>query len=165
MTLRPDDPPGARFYYYPGPPLPEEWSYIVDDYAIAYGPGTWPFWRRPPYSKHLEPTSVRVAPDTQFVAWGHEYVSLRPDPQFLGFVTANLNLEMRRSVTVGTRIRIDVRERTYSIDSRCPASLRPQAEAKAAKLVDLIAAAVAERDGGQARPVTAADKFRPQPQD
>ncbi|MFD0631884.1 hypothetical protein [Catenulispora yoronensis] len=35
----------------------------MDDYAILYGPGIWPFWRRPPNGRLLEPASVRVAPD------------------------------------------------------------------------------------------------------
>lgn len=44
LGLREDDPPGAKFYMWPGTPPEGDWSYIVDDFAVGYRRDTlWPF--------------------------------------------------------------------------------------------------------------------------
>jgi hypothetical protein len=142
---------------YPGPPLPEEWAYIVDDHSIAYGPGPWPFYRLSAHGQQPEPSEIRVAPDSEFVSWGHEYVTLRPD-QF-GCVNTTIHVEIRRCITVRVELRFDLRKRSWLIGDRCPEQIREQAEAKAARLTTLINTGFAERDAGAARPITAYDQW------
>lgn len=155
--IRPDDPPGSAFYMHPGPPLPERWAYVVDDHCISYGPGPWPFYRLPANSQQPEPSAIRVAPDSEFVSWGHEYVTLRPD-QF-GCVNAVIHVEVRRCVTVRVEIRFDLTTRTWRIGDRCPEQLWQQAQAKTERLTVLISDGFADRDAGAKRPITAYERW------
>jgi len=142
---------------YPGPVLPETWAYVVDDHSIVYGPGPWPFHRLPIGSGPPEPSAIRVAPDPEYVSWGHEYVTLRPD-QF-GCVNTTIHIEIRRCITVRVDLRFNLDERTWLIGDRCPEQIRAQADSKAARLMALINAAFTARDAGVERPITAYEQW------
>lgn len=66
--------PDERFDMYPSKPPEGTWAYVVDDYGIVFGRGWWPFYD----NRSLQPSAVRLAPDTAFRAWRNEYVLVYP---------------------------------------------------------------------------------------
>jgi len=84
-------------------------------------------------------------------------VTLQPD-QF-GCVNTTIRIEIRRCVTVRVDLRFNLRERTWLIGDRCPEQIRAQADAKAARLMALINAGLAERDADVERPITAYEQW------
>ena len=143
LGLREDDPRGAKFYMYPAKPLKGDWSYIVDDYGIAYQSGTlWPFrstdrdddrqsvaslvrngekrgedWR---LGEGCGWRSVRFSPDLDYpYAGGQNYVSVWPDMREAWKAHADLHLYVRPQgqggITMACSLAIDLRDMTGTI--------------------------------------------------
>jgi len=137
--------------------LPDgDWAYEVDDFDIAYGPGWWP------YHRDGQPSGVRLAPNTRYWAWRNEYVLAHPTGRG-PTVHAGLQLYERKqgmgAMIVRCRVVLDLKHGSFTVDERCPPHLRPQADTKAQRLLDLILAARRERRRGQPAPLTAHQRW------
>ena len=141
--IREDDPPGAEFYSWPAKPVEgSDWSYIVDDFSIAYRHGTlWPFrsTRTGEASdeqgiQHLKRAGekcgedwslgegcawrpVRLSPDLDYgYSGGQNYVTVWPDLHEAWKATADLHLYVRPQgqgvIVVDCTLIIDLRDMT-----------------------------------------------------
>ncbi|MEU6191366.1 hypothetical protein [Nocardia sp. NPDC047038] len=157
LTLRPSDPAGSTFHSHGLPTPAGRWSYILDDYSIAYGSGLWPF--QPTKAKQasepacLRASSVRVSPDVEHRSWDNEYVSLLPRYGLdAAFIEARMNLFVRMegafAVVVRTTLLLNLRTATAELECDCPRQLTRQAIAKASRLLDFIARHQQARDQG-----------------
>lgn len=155
--------PGERVSPFESRQPTGDWSYIVDDDGISYGPGPFPFhgiWMSDP---QLEPKIVRLAPDCAYYAWGHEYVLLEPtaDGRASADITITVRPLNRGAVTVGVSVLLDAAAGSYALGD-CPAHVRDAAEEKAGKLLRFLQTAIAERDAGRSKPDTAFDRWAAQ---
>lgn len=167
------DPAGSEFDMYAQPVPAGEWSYALDDHGIRYRRFGWPFGRSYKRRGEPEPTSVRLAPDTEYRSWRNEYVLLYPGRlhECYGDATpdwahAYLNLWVRAQGMGGVVVRlveveIDVRNQVARIAEDCPAALRGQAEMKGARLVTFLQTHTARARVPRSRrtPVTAHDAW------
>ena len=132
-------------------PLDGDWGYEVDDFGdIHYGPGWFPF------RFEGQVCSIRVAPDVAYYSWGSQYVTLSPGRG--STVLADVHLGGPRHGTSAI-IRLDVRARTFTLPDDLPPDQAAEGAAKARRLLDLLHCSRAERNRGQARPVTAYDRW------
>jgi hypothetical protein len=70
---------GIGLWTYPAKPPEEPYAYILDDKGTIYNSDSlWPFWTpKSSYNGHKSnPAVIRIAPDTQYQAWGQEYILL-----------------------------------------------------------------------------------------
>lgn len=175
--IQSDDPPGATFCYYPGPTPRDGWRYELNDNEISYGAGPWPFYRpateavlvgkgrEARYEYPPVPTSIRLAPDSQYCSWGDWFVGVFA-PKFPEdtIISAWTSLRVRPqglgAIIVPLKVRIDLQADTASIDIACPESLREQAELKTERILAAILEHRAARDAGSVAPVTAHQRWR-----
>lgn len=142
------DPAGSQFDCYAQPGPDGEWSYVLDDNGIRYRRSGWPFGQdRAGRKGLLEPSTVRLAPDTDYRSWRNEYVLLYPGRpgEWSGEATsewahAYLDLWVRKQGMGGiivprVEVEIDLGNGVALIAEDCPAAVRGQAEMKGARLV------------------------------
>lgn len=123
------------------------WAYEVDDQAVTYGPGWYPFYM------DGKPGHVRLAPDLAFYAWGIEYVGIGPGKDSTAEVGFYVTRDKRAHAI------IDIRTQAITIENTCPAEHREIAEIKAARVLKLILAARSERRQGKAAPTLAHERY------
>ncbi|MFF3867092.1 hypothetical protein [Micromonospora sp. NPDC001898] len=152
----PADPEGTTAHGWGVTPPAGDWAYEVDDPGVVYGAGPWPF--------HWEGrlASVRLAPNTTYQSWSHEYVTVWPG-HIADQASTDLNLFVRKQgmnamIWRCHGVTFDLLADTFTVPDRCPPSLRGQAEAKAQRILNLILAARAERDT-YVRPWTAHERY------
>lgn len=162
-----EDPAGSYFDAWGRPTPPGDWAYDLDDFAIHYGPGWWPFYTHyKPFAapQITQPAGVRLAPDTEYYSWRNEYVLLTPpDQRDPATVTSLLRLFVRRqgsgAICVDTRIAVDMRAKSVHIPDDCPEALRVQAQTKGERILRFLLHHRARRRAGHTHPVTAYDKW------
>lgn len=134
------------------------WSYILDDWGIAYGTGAWY-----PYSQ-----SVLLAPDVDYRAWRNEHVRLCPSPTDPKMVTARMHLTLRpqgmgaMTVSVDAELDLSTGATAFRPDD-VTGDLRVHALTKTRRIHELLAAERSRRDGTPRRrrrtPVTAHQRW------
>ncbi|MGW1741197.1 hypothetical protein ACWCPQ_20585 [Nocardia sp. NPDC001965] len=104
-----------------------------------------------------------MSPDTAYQSWRNEYVLLWPSHNQSTRVDARLRLFVRTqglgAILADTHIILDLKQRTTTIDTACPPSLREQAETKAARLLHFVLDHRAARRCGITEPPTAHDRW------
>jgi hypothetical protein len=141
LGVREGDPAGAKFYMHPVKPPEGDWSYIVDDFGIAYRLGYWPFRsaneaedresvaaHKRQGLKHGEDWTpgegcgwrpVRLSPDSEYCAAGQNYVMLWPDMREDWKANADLHLYVRPqglgAITLECSLVIDLRDMTGTV--------------------------------------------------
>src|SRR5712691_8380723 len=178
---------------YPAKPPEGEWSYIVDDFGIAYRRGFWPFRRGTASEERREVaefarkearlgrewklgeacgwTSGRLAPDTEYCAAVQNYVLVFPDTRVAWKAEAGLHLYVRKqglgAITVKCEAEIDLRDFSVTLSrirDDWPGELKAQAEEKAAKVAAMLREHVARCDAGRRRVETARSRWKAQTQ-
>ncbi len=145
-----------------------EWSYVLDQPGVVYGPGWYPFHEslarvEPDPSAPLlnrmvstgrtRPVGVRLSPGTEPFSWRNEYVQLEPcDHRILVRTTLFVCLRGLGAVVRGIRMVVDLRNGSVVLPEDCPVGLRGQAEVKGRRVVDLLFAARRERRRGASLP-------------
>ncbi|MFF7415663.1 hypothetical protein [Streptomyces lydicus] len=143
------------------------WAYALDDGAVLYKRGWYPFHREVPRSEldpnqpigmprnvgtgRFDPCPVRISPNTEFLSWGNEYVRLQPyrnDPR----VTARTSLYVGPARVRSAEIAVDLREQTVVLPDGVPEQLREQAEVKGQRILGFLMEARSERRRGLASP-------------
>ncbi|MEV0734194.1 hypothetical protein [Polymorphospora sp. NPDC050346] len=145
-------------------PSDPDWTYVLDDNGITYGPGCWPFCRTPHTNLALsppstpQPTPVRVSPSFAFHAWRTEYIGLNPLPG--GLVLARLHLIPAGTIPPpgDTAYTATLNPARQHIDLRhIPRHLCDLAIDKLTRIQAFLLTAINERDNGATRPTTAID--------
>jgi len=160
-----DIPQGAEFGMYSPAPPAGDFGYVVDDTAVLYGKGFYPF-HRTAWNDALAtyvpagPAPVRLAPDTEFRAWNTEYVMLWPSQRDAAHAQATFHVCLRPqgmgAIIARATAEIDVRNgRVERVTVNCDEA-REGAEAKAQKILAYVLACRADRRRGGKAPVTAA---------
>ncbi|MEU9507799.1 hypothetical protein AB0D32_16160 [Micromonospora sp. NPDC048170] len=149
------EPAGTTYYSYGRKPADGDCAYDIDDMAITYGDGPWPYQHR----ERGGPTSVRLAPKTEYLSWGNERVMVWP--RRFGQAEADLHLYVRQqggyAMVWRCKIAIDLLADTFTLPDHCPPTLREQAAAKAQRILDLVATGRRERHI-YLQPLTARDR-------
>ncbi|MFI6129463.1 hypothetical protein [Micromonospora sp. NPDC051141] len=149
------EPAGTTYYSYGHKPVEGNWTYDIDDMAITYGDGPWPFH----HGERGGPTSVRLAPSTAYLSWGNEIVMVWP--RRFGQAEADLHLYVRQQGSYAMvwrcTVAIDLLADTFTVPDHCPPTLREQAATKAQKILNLVTAGRRERDT-YLRPLTARNR-------
>lgn len=145
-----------------------DWHYQLDQGDVVYGLGLYPFHQPDTYREtdpsfpvltremptgSTQPTSVRLSPDVAHYAWRNEYVALEPFGDlallrmclFAGRVGHKI---MVRSIAIG----LDLASERVTLPPGCPDALIEQATIKSQRVLALLRAARAERDGGEPCP-------------
>lgn len=155
--------PGTRSRLHDEAMPPGEWAYLVDDFDILYGPGSWPFHRL-----GRGPVTVRFSPDAENRSWGGEYVSLGPSFWDDGFAEAVLQLDLGYKPGTYSRhrldgkIRLDLRAGQATVHDSVPEPVRGQAQMKADRLLAAVVRNCDARAAGFDRPLTAWAHFHPE---
>ncbi|MFD3923074.1 hypothetical protein [Streptomyces sp. NPDC058595] len=145
-----------------------DWSYVLDEVNIVYGPGWYPFHmqierteqhpaaplvvRSAPTGK-TSPTAVRISPNVECRAWHNEYVTLR------GYdhrVHAEMHLFVSRrgmgAMVRDVSVEVDLRREEVTVPDGCPPELRKQADIKGHRVLALLLTARQERREGVSVP-------------
>jgi hypothetical protein len=167
------DPAGSEFDGYAQPVPDGEWSYALDDSGIRYRRSGWPFGCESRHSRELEPSTVRLAPDTDYRSWRNEYVLLYPGRfgEWSHEATperahAYLDLWVRKQGMGGiivprVEVEIDLEAEVARVADDCPDVVRGQADMKAARLLAFLQAHIARArtPRGRRTPRTAHDAW------
>lgn len=151
---------GAEFDGYAQPTPEGEWAYALDDGA-EFGPGWWPFYRRPHFSALPEPAGIRLAPDTDYRSWRNEYVLVFNDhehPRLCWLPGLRIWLRpqgMGGYVWRASKITLDIPTGTWAIDGDVPAEVLTEVETKVAKIHAFILAMRSLRRRGVKQPPNA----------
>ncbi|WP_431921349.1 hypothetical protein [Nonomuraea jabiensis] len=129
---------GAKFFSFTPPPPSGDWEYVLDDYGVIYRRGWWPFAN----AVSGRPCSVRISPDTEYRAWGGQYVLVWPDRDNTALFTSRILVHVRTQgfgvLAVPVNPVIDLRTRQIVIPSSCPESLREKAAEGAGRLLRFV---------------------------
>ncbi len=137
-------------------PVADWSSYVLDDYGVSYVSGRWPYHR----------DLVRLAPDAGYRAWGNEYATARVAPEAPEMAVVALNVVVRRegvaAWVVPVTARLDLLSGDVAFDEDDLGEEEwLEAVVKAHRVLDLLAAERARRDGPErpSDPDTAYDRW------
>jgi len=136
------------------------WDYELDDYGVEYyGDSQWPFYRR--VHKEMQPTSVRLSPNTEFKLWRTQYVLLTVLPE-QGIIDVGLKVLVHREGSGGWVAEaggvIDLESHRWIITRAVPDEIKQQSVLKRDKVLSFLAQARAERAAGCSVPLTAYER-------
>lgn len=144
-----------------------DWEYDLDDHGVHYDQSTWPFcYQR---GEHREPTSVRLAPNTEYQTWRTQYVIVFPVPGLGTESPEPVNALVAMQVLIRSEgaggwvqsvfARIQLNTWAYEWYTPPLESIAAQAQAKLTKVLRFLQRACEERDRGVKRPATAHERW------
>jgi hypothetical protein len=134
---------GMGLWTYPAKPPVEPCAYILDDEGIICNPNSlWPFWTpKSRYNGHYSnPAVIRIAPDTQYQAWGQEYILLGDRAmQRKAGVSFHISIEPKGMCYLVAHCHAEIDQQTWEIsDLICHPSVEQAARAKLEKVIEFL---------------------------
>jgi hypothetical protein len=137
-----------------------EWEYEVDDNAVQYGAGLWPFYSTE--GEPSQPTSVKLAPNSEY-GWGNTQCVMMTILPERALAVVSLEVFVRPQGLGGWVHELEAEIGLVSDAWRWRIQPAPeiivQANVKRDKILKFLRLARQQRDAGQRAPVTAWERY------